>query len=37
MAEVEWKWDSNWLEEQGEINDIQGPLKGFKVRQQFIV
>jgi hypothetical protein len=30
-AKLEWIWDSIWLEEQGEMNYIQGELKGFKV------
>ncbi|XP_053377718.1 uncharacterized protein LOC123530345 [Mercenaria mercenaria] len=31
FATVSWKWDSLWLEEQGEMTQIQGQLKGFKI------
>jgi hypothetical protein len=31
FATITWTWDSLWQEEQGEMTQIQGQLKGFRV------
>ncbi|XP_045166223.2 neuroglian-like isoform X1 [Mercenaria mercenaria] len=32
FATLTWKWDSLWQEEQGEMTQIQGQLKGFRIQ-----
>ena len=35
VANVSWGWDIAWLDEAGQINEIRGKFRGFRVGVMF--